>query len=87
MEVRNTRSFRNENSKDMQRKYLAMAKEKKQIRNDPRKKLQQMVHNMRIKNIVNNFARKISMNSSGRNPVDYTPFEEKEEDTHEINGV
>ena len=58
----------------MQKKYLAMGKEKKKIRNDPRKKLQQIVHDIRIKNIVENFARKISMNNTSREPINYTPF-------------
>ena len=42
---------------------------------------------MKVENIVNNFARKISMNNVEREPVDFTPFDEKIDRSEEMNGV
>ena len=47
------------------------------MENDPRSKLKKKIHDIKVNNLVNNFARKVSMNNAERDPVDYSPFEER----------
>ena len=55
--------------------------------NDPRLKLKRKIHELKVNNLVNNFAKKISMNSAERNPVDYSPFEDKVDTSEGYNGL
>ena len=61
-------------------------KESGDMKTDPKLKLKKRIHEMRVNDLVNNFARKISMNNTERNPVDYTPFEGKVDTSENMNG-
>ena len=52
---------------------------KKSSEND-NQKLKELVHKIKVQNLVNNFMKKISMNNTERDPVDYNPFNERKID-------
>ena len=41
---------------------------------------------MKVNNLVENFAKKISMNNAERAPVDYSPFEDRVNTSESLNG-
>ena len=51
------------------------------------KKLEDIIQEMKIQTLVNNFAKKISMNNIERDPVEFSPFDEKVDRSTEMNGV
>ena len=56
------------------RSFLKKEKRKVASDDDPTLKLKKKIHEMKVNNLVENFARKISMNNVQRDPVDYSPF-------------
>ena len=60
-------------------------KEKWKVENDPKHKLKKKIQDMKVKNLVENFIKKISMNGAERDPVDFSPFEEKIETDENLN--
>ena len=49
------------------------------IEHNPKMKLRKQIHEIKVENLVKNFVRKISMNNTEKEPVDYDPFENKVE--------
>ena len=87
--VRNEHTMKKMEEEEMKRKEGLVLKEKWKVENDPRAKLKKKVHEIKVNNLVNNFAKKISMNNIERDPVDYNPFEEKRDTTtsESLNGL
>ena len=88
--VRNEHTMKKMEEEEMKRKEGLVLKEKWKVENDPRAKLKKKVHEIKVNNLVNNFAKKISMNNIERDPVDYNPFEEEKRDTttsESLNGL
>ena len=48
----------------MNEREKVLIRERRKIENDPRFKLKKKIHDLKVKNLVNNFARKISMNNT-----------------------
>ena len=71
----------------MSRTNPILQRERKKERKNPQATLKDKVNQIKINNMVNNFARKISMNSAYREPVDFTPFKEQIDTSDEINGI
>ena len=80
-------SMKKEDWEKMKKDVGCIFLDRKKIENDPRLRLRKIIHQMKVENIVNNFARKISMNNVEREPVDFTPFDEKIDRSEEMNGV
>ena len=57
------------------------------MENDPKSKLIRKIHEMKVNNLVNNFVKKVTLNSTARDPVEFSPFEEKEDTSENLNGL
>ena len=53
-----------EESEEMNEREKVFIRERRKIENDPRLKLKKKIHDLKVNNLVNNFARKISMNNT-----------------------
>ena len=69
--------MKKEEWEEMKRKLGCIIKKKKKENDGPVLQLEEKIHEMRIKNLVNNFIKKVSRNNSERTPVDFSPFKEK----------
>ena len=79
----NSEGLRSNLSRRQQKKHMEMKKKGK----NPKMRLKEIMSSIRIKLLVENFIKKISRNNVERNPVDYTPFEEKIDRSEEHHGI
>ena len=69
------------------KKDLSAKKKQRKTTMENVRKLEDVIHEIKINHLVNTFARKISMNNVEREPVDFTPFDEKVDRSEEMNGM
>ena len=83
----NDYTVKNEEWEEVKKKEGFRIKERKKMENDPRNKLKKKIHECKVNNLVENFAKKISMNNIEREPVDYSPFMDRVDTKENLNGL
>ena len=72
---------------EMKKKLMIIIKNKNKDPDAPKFDLEEKIHKMRVKNLVNNFVKKATLNSVERTPVDFDPFGDKIDTRGEFNGL
>ena len=76
-----------EKKKLKKRRKAFQIKERKKFEDDPTANLKKKIHDLRVNNLVNNFVKKISRNNAEGEPVDFSPFEDKDDSRESCNGL